>query len=88
MGAVNGASQAAASFVRAVGPALGGAMWGLSVSLPFQGHQLLPFALTAAGFAAPLCILTFVNLASLNDSDGKRAEKPLPSRTESGELSP
>ncbi len=44
-GEVNGVSQSLASFVRAVGPFLGGLLWGvcsgLSGSLP--GAQLLPF---------------------------------------------
>ena len=61
MGTVNGASQATSSFVRAVGPALGGALWGLSVSIPVQGHQLLAFGLNAVGFIAPLLVYGLVD---------------------------
>ena len=60
MGKVNGASQAAASFVRAIGPALGGVLWGLSVSIPIRGHQLLAFSIAAVGYIAPLFVFGFV----------------------------
>ena len=132
MGSVNGASQALASFVRAVGPALGGVLWGLSVIMPLPGHQahclstpfcsvvmfetgnpvqatgtpnsvlkllvaaieslllgcdwfpimfrgfsacakaqVLPFALAAAGFLAPLIIYRYVELPALRDMGRK-----------------
>lgn len=51
-GEVNGTVTAMSSFVRAMGPFLGGTLWAIFSNLPFPGHQLLPFAvisLTAAG---------------------------------------
>ena len=68
MGSVNGASQAGASFVRAVGPALGGIVWGLSVAIPFTGHQVSQWLWEILqGFR----ILTFTNLllATLNSGN-------------------
>lgn len=45
LGAINGAGQAVAAFVRALGPALGGVLWGASLHLPVPGHQYFVFAL-------------------------------------------
>ncbi|KAK9841642.1 hypothetical protein WJX74_009288 [Apatococcus lobatus] len=45
LGAINGAGQAVAAFVRALGPALGGVLWGASLHLPVPGHQYVVFAL-------------------------------------------
>ncbi len=47
LGAINGAGQAVAAFVRALGPALGGLLWGASLHLPIPGHQYFVFALVA-----------------------------------------
>ena len=53
LGAVNGAGQALASAVRALGPALGGLSWAWSLQLEpalpaWLPHQYLPFAVAAA----------------------------------------
>lgn len=50
---------------RAVGPALGGLMWALSVSIDIPGHQLLAFGLTGAGFLFPLVIFSYLKLPNL-----------------------
>ena len=47
MGKVNGTGQMLASFVRAMGPALAGVLWGGSIQLSFFGHQFLPFAFSS-----------------------------------------
>lgn len=47
LGAVNGAGQTLASFVRALAPALGGLSWGWSTALKVPGHQFLPFGFMA-----------------------------------------
>ena len=42
---MNGLGQTLASFVRALGPALGGMLWAWSLGFfPGWGHQFLPFA--------------------------------------------
>lgn len=41
IGAVHGAGQAMASFVRSVGPAVAGVMWGWSAAATFPFHQSL-----------------------------------------------
>ena len=52
LGEVNGVGQTLASGVRALGPALGGMSWALSLQLfeslglPPQGHQFLPFGIS------------------------------------------
>ena len=51
IGAVNGAGQTLASLVRAIGPALGGVLWGAVASLKLQGAQVLPFACVSATLA-------------------------------------
>ena len=43
IGAINGAGQTLASLVRAIGPALGGVLWGGVTSLHWPGAQALPF---------------------------------------------
>lgn len=52
LGSVVGASQTLLNLVRAVGPALGGLAWALSVSSGAPGHQFRPFVAIAA---AALC---------------------------------
>lgn len=57
MGKVNGTGQMLASFVRAVGPALAGVLWGGSMQLSFFGHQFLPFAFfTSRGSGNPIYV--------------------------------
>ncbi len=46
-----GAAQTLAAFVRAVGPALGGLSWAVSLRLAVPGHQYLAFAFVAIGLA-------------------------------------
>ena len=43
-GKVNGCGQMVASFVRAIGPAGAGVVWGSTSQLHFAGKQFLPFA--------------------------------------------
>jgi hypothetical protein len=68
LGAVNGVGQMLASAARALGPALGGVIWGGSLSLfvalgvPTWGHQFLPFACAAAVAAATTLIYEGVRL--------------------------
>ena len=47
LGPVNGAGQMLASFVRAIGPALAGVIWGFSLHMSLPGSQFLPFATAA-----------------------------------------
>ena len=49
IGEVNGAGQTCASLVRAVGPALGGTLWGAATSLGVNGQQSIPFLLISVG---------------------------------------
>ncbi|KAK9863051.1 hypothetical protein WJX84_012434, partial [Apatococcus fuscideae] len=50
LGAVNALGQMIAAFVRALGPFLGGLLWGGSLELPFPGHEYLCFLLVACLF--------------------------------------
>lgn len=64
LGKVNGAGQMVASFVRAIGPAMAGVIWGSTTQLDLPGKQFLPFA-----FVSVISILTqfayvFVHLPS------------------------
>ncbi|KAK9846301.1 hypothetical protein WJX81_001226 [Elliptochloris bilobata] len=52
LGSVNGAGQALASLVRALGPASGGASWAASISLGPPIGQFLPFLSVAAAMLA------------------------------------
>lgn len=45
IGAVNGVGQALASFVRGIGPALGGTLWSLSISSGLAGSEFFVFLL-------------------------------------------
>jgi hypothetical protein len=51
LGAVNGAGQSLASFVRGLGPAVGGLLWAAAVTLHRGGAQALPFG------AISLCVV-------------------------------
>ena len=44
LGKVNGAGQMVASFVRAIGPAMAGVVWGFTTQLNLPQKQFLPFA--------------------------------------------
>jgi hypothetical protein len=48
IGAINGVGQTLASFVRGVGPALGGAMWSLSLGIDLPGSHFLVFVIVSA----------------------------------------
>ena len=48
LGAVNGVGQTLASFVRGLGPAVGGLLWAAAVTLHTPGAQLLPFGVIGA----------------------------------------
>ena len=61
IGLVNGAGQTLASFVRAVGPALGGGLWGFAAtSLRPPLGQFLPFFLVRLGLVASSLVYTRV----------------------------
>ena len=61
IGLVNGAGQTLASFVRALGPALGGGLWGFaSTSLRPPLGQFLPFFLVSLGLMASSLVYTKV----------------------------
>ena len=61
IGLVNGAGQTLASFVRALGPALGGGLWGFaSTSLRPPLGQFLPFFLVSLGLVASSLVYTKV----------------------------
>lgn len=47
-GEVNGVAQSLISSVRAVGPFLGGFLWGVFSGMSFPGAQLIPFLLVSA----------------------------------------
>ena len=48
IGAVNGVGQALASFVRGIGPALGGTLWSLSISSGWAGSEFFVFVLISS----------------------------------------
>ena len=48
LGKVNGTGQMLASFVRAIGPALAGVVWGSTASLGLPGAQFISFSFVAA----------------------------------------
>jgi hypothetical protein len=59
-GVVNGTAQSMASFVRALGPFMGGYMWAVFSGLTLPGHQLLPFAVISATAAGTILIYQFL----------------------------
>lgn len=54
LGAVNGIGQSFAALARAVGPAVGGALWALSTRVHVEGHHSVLFLLVAV-----LCLVTW-----------------------------
>eukprot|EP01104_Vermistella_antarctica_P003012 TRINITY_DN1318_c0_g1_i2.p1 TRINITY_DN1318_c0_g1~~TRINITY_DN1318_c0_g1_i2.p1 ORF type:complete len:745 (-),score=181.09 TRINITY_DN1318_c0_g1_i2:1897-4131(-) len=57
LGTVNGVGQACASLARAIGPALGGAIWSMSESIrQVPGHQYILFVAVAACIVATLLL--------------------------------
>lgn len=62
LGKVNGTGQMLASFVRAVGPALAGAVWGSTASLGLPGSQFISFTLVAVIACLTQFVYVFVKL--------------------------
>ena len=92
IGLVNGAGQTLASFVRAVGPALGGGLWGFaSTSLRPPLGQFLPFFLVSLGLVASSFVYTRVlpppgELAAMQEEE-KESYRLVSSAAEAVELS-
>lgn len=64
LGKVNGAGQMVASFVRAIGPAMAGVIWGSTTQMHLPGKQFLPFAfMTVVSFLTQF-VYVFVQLPS------------------------
>eukprot|EP00884_Botryococcus_braunii_P018474 jgi/Botrbrau1/530/Bobra.0010s0005.1 len=61
MGAVNGAVQSFAAFMRAVGPTVGGFAWAQSIHLPVPLHQAFPFCIAACGFAGTHVLYSYLH---------------------------
>ena len=72
IGEVNGAGQTCASLVRAIGPALGGTLWGVATSWGVNGQQAIPFLLISAG----LILAQFVYQALPKDFCARSEPKP------------
>eukprot|EP00873_Tetraselmis_striata_P027647 jgi/Tetstr1/447911/TSEL_035219.t1 len=56
LGAVNGMGQAAAAFVRGVGPAVGGFAWALTLGTHLPGHQFIVFSAMSAFSLATVAV--------------------------------
>ncbi|DBA90651.1 TPA: hypothetical protein ACH3X1_003874 [Trebouxia sp. C0004] len=61
-GKVNGCGQMVASFVRAIGPAGAGLVWGGTAQLQLAGKQFMPFALVTAVALLTQLLYVFVKL--------------------------
>lgn len=75
LGEVNGVGQTLASAVRAIGPALGGIAWSLSIKLfeglglePF-GHQFLPFGISVVAAITALLVYSRITLPQAGSLD-------------------
>ena len=66
LGKVNGTGQMLASFVRAVGPALAGVVWGSTAQLGLPGSQFISFAFVAAIACLTQFVYVFLKLPSLD----------------------
>ena len=64
LGKVNGAGQMVASFVRAIGPAMAGVIWGSTTQLELPGKQFLPFAFVSVISFLTQFLYVFVHLPS------------------------
>lgn len=62
LGKVNGTGQMLASFVRAVGPALAGVVWGSTTQLGVSGSQFISFAAVAALAALTQFLYVFLKM--------------------------
>ena len=62
LGKVNGAGQMVASFVRAIGPAMAGIIWGSTTQLQLPGKQFLPFAFVSVVALLTQLVYVFVKL--------------------------
>jgi len=63
---VAAAGQTLASFVRGVGPALGGVLWAASLELHVPGHQFVVFAVIAAQSLATWLLYGFVHIEAMD----------------------
>ena len=61
-GKVNGCGQMVASFVRAIGPAGAGLVWGGTAQLQLAGKQFMPFAVVTAVALLTQLLYVFVKL--------------------------
>ena len=66
LGKVNGTGQMLASFVRAVGPALAGVVWGSTAQLGLPGSQFISFAFVAALACLTQFVYVFLKMPSLD----------------------
>lgn len=67
LGAVNGVGQAAAAFVRGVGPAAGGFAWALTLGSGLPGHQFIVYSAMSAFSLATIALYgSHLQLPSLN----------------------
>lgn len=62
LGKVNGAGQMVASFVRAIGPAMAGIVWGSTTQLHTPGKQFFPFAFVSVVSLLTQLVYVFVKL--------------------------
>jgi hypothetical protein len=74
MGTVNGAAQTLASFMRAIGPALGGLTWALCTRIKAPLHQALPFVVVSIGFLATRLLYSYVDLPPPEEAEEEPAE--------------
>jgi hypothetical protein len=63
VGRVNGIGQALASLVRAIGPAMGGSLWSLSVATAVPGSPFIVFGFVSVSAIAGYCLYFWVGQA-------------------------
>jgi hypothetical protein len=63
VGRVNGVGQALASLVRALGPAMGGSLWSLSVATAVPGSPFIVFGVVSVSSIAGYCMYFWVSEA-------------------------
>lgn len=59
---VNGVGQTLASFVRGVGPAMGGVLWAVSLGLQSSGQQFLSYGIVASSALGALIVYYVVRV--------------------------
>jgi len=72
-GSVNGVAQSVASFVRALGPLLGGLVWTWSVSISFSLHNHIPYVIVTLICIAN-CVIAWQLPLSLNKPQSETKE--------------